>query len=96
MATSFKALKRLKNSLMLPPGAVTARDGEEESMPIYEYHCPNCNREFEVMRAMSQASEPALCPTCGTSGERLVSVFASKADYTIKVPSKDAFRKREG
>lgn len=64
-------------------------------MPIYEYQCPSCGREFELMRPMSQAGETAPCPNCGTSSERLVSVFASKADYTIKVPKKDAFRRRE-
>lgn len=63
-------------------------------MAIYEYQCPSCGREFEVMRPISQADEVAQCPHCGTGGERLVSVFASKAEYTIKVPRKDAFRKR--
>jgi len=63
-------------------------------MPIYEYQCPKCGREFELMRAMSQSDEPAPCPNCGTAAQRLVSVFASKADYYIKVPRKEAFRKR--
>jgi hypothetical protein len=54
-------------------------------MPIYE---------FEQMRPMSQSSEPAACPTCGSPSEKLPSVFASKADYTIKVPRSPAFRQR--
>lgn len=64
-------------------------------MPIYEYQCPSCGREFELMRPMSQAGETAPCPNCGTGSERLVSVFASKANYTVKGPAKDAFRKRQ-
>ena len=65
-------------------------------MPIYEYWCASCNTEFEQLRPMSQASEPAPCPTCGTASEKLPSVFASKADYTIKVPRSGAYRQREG
>jgi putative FmdB family regulatory protein len=65
-------------------------------MPIYEYWCNSCGKEFEQMRPMSQAGEPATCPTCGASAEKLPSVFASKADYTIKVPSGGAFRQRPG
>lgn len=63
-------------------------------MPIYEYWCSKCGKEFEQMRPMSQSSEPATCPTCGSPSEKLPSVFASKADYTIKVPRSPAFRQR--
>ena len=65
-------------------------------MPIYEYWCAGCNTEFEQLRPMSQASEPAPCPTCGTASEKLPSVFASKADYTIKVPRSGGRRDRGG
>lgn len=61
-------------------------------MPIYEYRCAACSKEFEMTRPFSESSGTAPCPTCGKPGEKLVSVFASKADYTIKVPSKEAFR----
>lgn len=61
-------------------------------MPIYEYWCGSCEKEFEQMRPMSQSSDPAKCPTCGASSEKLPSVFASKAEYTIKVPRSGALR----
>jgi putative FmdB family regulatory protein len=64
-------------------------------MPIYEYWCSACGKEFEQLRPMSQAGEPAPCPTCGAPAEKLPSVFASKADYTIKVPRSGAFRQRQ-
>jgi putative FmdB family regulatory protein len=63
-------------------------------MPIYEYWCNDCDKEFEELRPMSRASEPAACPTCGAPSEKLPSVFASKADYTIKVPRGGAFRQQ--
>lgn len=63
-------------------------------MPIYEYWCTKCEKEFERMRPISQSGEPADCPSCGTSSEKLPSVFASKENYTIKVPRRNAFRGR--
>ena len=63
-------------------------------MPIYEYWCSACEKEFEQMRPMSQATEPAKCPDCGAAAEKLPSVFASKADYAIKVPRGPALRQR--
>lgn len=61
-------------------------------MPIYEFYCPKCKKEFEVMRSVSKVDEQAKCPACGSNGERLLSVFASKKEYSIRIPGKDAFR----
>lgn len=61
-------------------------------MPIYEYWCESCSKEFEQMRPMSQSSEPGTCPTCKASAGKLPSVFANKADYAIKVPRGGALR----
>ncbi len=65
-------------------------------MPIYEYRCTACGNDFELTRPVSQSSDPASCPKCGKGAEKLVSVFASKADYTVKGPTKDAFRATAG
>ncbi len=62
-------------------------------MPIYEYGCPNCGKEFELMRPIQEADRPAPCPDCGTEAKKLISVFASKVDFYIKTPAKPAFRK---
>lgn len=62
-------------------------------MPVYEYQCPKCGIDFELMRRMSEMNEPALCPQCGMEGERLVSVFASKVGFYVRAPAKPAFRK---
>lgn len=64
-------------------------------MPIYEYYCAKCSAEFELMRPVTQSSEAAPCPRCGSAGEKLVSVFGSTVDkYTVKVPEKGAYRGR--
>lgn len=46
-------------------------------MPIYEYGCPECDYQFELMRPFSQASEGASCPECSQGAERKLSVFAA-------------------
>lgn len=47
-------------------------------MPLYEYRCTNCATHFEVLRPMSQADSPAVCPHCAEpGGRRLISLFAA-------------------
>jgi len=41
-------------------------------MPIYEYHCANCDAVFEKMRPMRESSEPASCPNCGRQAGRIM------------------------
>jgi putative FmdB family regulatory protein len=65
-------------------------------MPIYEYYCPKCRKEFELMRPYSKAGDPALCLTCGVEGEKLVSACASKVDFYIRPPAGPAFRQHAG
>lgn len=48
-------------------------------MPVYEYHCNSCNRDFEYQQRMSDP-EKDTCEACGGSLERLISrtAFALK------------------
>lgn len=39
-------------------------------MPIYEYVCLDCKKEFELIRSMSQKDAPTACPACGTENSR--------------------------
>jgi putative FmdB family regulatory protein len=39
-------------------------------VPTYGYDCAGCGG-FDLVRPMSQASEPAECPGCGESGRRV-------------------------
>ncbi len=61
-------------------------------MAIYEYYCADCGKEFELMRPISKADDPASCAICGVAGQKLMSAAASKVDYYIRTPSKPAFR----
>ena len=46
-------------------------------MPLYEYRCPDCSREFELLRPMDMSAARADCPSCGEPSTRILSVFAA-------------------
>jgi putative FmdB family regulatory protein len=33
-------------------------------MPLYEYQCTNCDKEFTKRRAIKEADAPVECPDC--------------------------------
>ncbi len=46
-------------------------------MPIYEYRCPRCDKQFDLLRPISRCDEDAECPVCHKKAKRAVSAFAS-------------------
>ena len=47
-------------------------------MPLYEYKCKGCERQFELLRSFRDGHTPARCPACGSEQtNRLLSVFAA-------------------
>jgi putative FmdB family regulatory protein len=49
-------------------------------MPLYEFQCTDCDREFEELVRASTAIAEVKCPECGGDHvRRKVSLFASKA-----------------
>ena len=49
-------------------------------MPIYEYKCPDCGHEFEVLQSFSE--EPiTLCPKCNQTN---VSKMISRTSFMLK------------
>jgi len=47
---------------------------EEADLPLYEYHCRTCARDFEML--VRESTEPE-CPAChGRDLERALSTFA--------------------
>lgn len=50
-------------------------------MPIYEYICKGCDKEFEVL--VLGSSDEVCCPKCGGKDvNRLMSGFSAKSDGT--------------
>jgi len=48
-------------------------------MPIYEYKCKSCGKNFETMQKIS---EPPIapCPKCGSTADRMISMTS----FTLK------------
>ncbi len=46
-------------------------------MPLYEYRCKSCSRDFELLRPMEFSDKNADCPSCASPSMRKLSVFAS-------------------
>ena len=67
-------------------------------MPLYEYYCPPCGSQFEVLRPVSKMDDPAVCPEGHTTNNRVLSLFAplrraaggGTATATLDQPSTDA------
>lgn len=48
-------------------------------MPLYEFHCNDCQDQFEELVRSSSAIDEVKCPACGSQHvRRKVSMFASK------------------
>ena len=43
-------------------------------MPIYEYHCTSCGKDFEKMQSINNEERVTECIYCGKQAERKVSV----------------------
>lgn len=47
-------------------------------MPLYEYHCERCERDFEKRRAIKEADAPVQCPECANQEvTRKLSLFVA-------------------
>ncbi|MEN8686248.1 MAG: zinc ribbon domain-containing protein [Desulfuromonadales bacterium] len=57
-------------------------------MPLYEYHCPGCDRIFE--KIVNRQPNEVRCPNCGEPAERKVSAFAA-AGLDCSAPSSSGF-----
>ena len=48
-------------------------------MPIFEFVCSECSKQFEELVRSASAVDEVTCPTCGSSYiKKKVSTFASK------------------
>ncbi len=50
-------------------------------MPLFEYRCPACDSQFELL---IRGSAVPTCPSCGsTSLEKMLSLFAVSSEGTV-------------
>ena len=45
-------------------------------MPIYEYKCAPCGHCFEEIKPLSHHDKNEICPSCGGSAEKVLSLFS--------------------
>jgi putative FmdB family regulatory protein len=49
-------------------------------MPIYEYVCLDCKKEYEILRSFNEADESVACNECGGENvKRKLSVFYAQS-----------------
>jgi len=59
-------------------------------MPIYEYQCLTCNREFQKLTLKREEEEGLLCPGCGSGDlKKLVSRVAYHVSESDRLESFD-------
>jgi len=62
-------------------------------MAVYEYLCPKCRSQFELIRPISEAEKPAECPKCGSKAQKLISGISSRTGDSMQ-PAGELFSKR--
>ena len=57
-------------------------------MPVYEYKCSACGKNFELLRRINDSDSEIKCPKCGAANPcRVFSVFAGGSSGTDCTPS---------
>jgi len=56
-------------------------------VPLYEYRCKECDRRFDLRRALAEADAPAQCPDGHRDAVRLLSAFAAVGRATTPMAS---------
>ncbi len=57
-------------------------------MPIYEYRCRACDKDFEELVRSAEAAASVACPECGSRRiDRKLSVFAARETAPCGVTS---------
>lgn len=46
----------------------------QEVMPLFEYHCQGCGKDFEKLQSY-EGKDLVSCPDCGAKADRRVSLF---------------------
>jgi putative FmdB family regulatory protein len=54
------------------------------NMPLYEFRCPACGI-FDEWRSMIDRSQPAICPSCQQSANRIMSIPGIQLNGAIRL-----------
>jgi putative FmdB family regulatory protein len=70
--------ERFSQDLKLLPHPLHYPKDKGALMPIYEYHCPQCDKPFDhLAKSMADRDAPVPCPECHSrKTSRKLSVFA--------------------
>ena len=56
-------------------------------MPFYDLHCPECNKEFNILASVAEKTEKRIsCPECGSFGLKTVYKSAPAFIKNTKMP----------
>lgn len=48
-------------------------------MPLFEFHCPRCGKDFDKLVRSAFAIDEVTCPECGSNEvQKKLSIFASR------------------
>lgn len=47
-------------------------------MAFYDFHCDQCDKDFEVVKSIKEYTGKENCPTCGRAGQR---IFSCKIEF---------------
>jgi putative FmdB family regulatory protein len=63
-------------------------------MPLYDYHCVDCDKMFEAIRSVSMRDGSVNCPACGEANRvfLVMTGFATIATNSRWKPASDAER----
>ena len=59
-------------------------------MPLFEYYCDTCQKDFTLLQSSDVNKEKTVCPDCSASAQYKFSSFASKVQGSVKGKAKPA------
>lgn len=57
-------------------------------MPIYEYRCNKCNKEFSLIQKVGSSERDTVCPECGSKDvKKKISSFSCQGFFSLSTSS---------